>query len=107
MESLAHLGFPGWLATLLGVYKLLAAVALIFGARWPRVQEWAFAGLFFDLSGAVIAHAVVGDGIAGSAPAGILLVLTGMTYVARQAFPQHRASEGAAVVREHGLAAEP
>lgn len=88
MESLAHVGFPAWMATLLGVYKLLAAAALIFGARWPRLQEWAFAGLFFDLSGAIVAHVMVSDGVAGSAPAGILLVLTGVTYAAQRSFPQ-------------------
>lgn len=87
LESLAHLGYPAYLATLLGVCKLLAAVTLVFGSRWPRLKEWAFAGLVFDLGGAVIAHATAGDGIAGIAPSGVLLFLTGVTYWAQQRFP--------------------
>jgi len=86
MQVLAHLGYPGYLATLLGVCKLLAALTLVFGARWPRLKEWAFAGLVFDLGGAVIAHQISGDGVAGSAPAGVLLVLTGVTYWAQHRF---------------------
>lgn len=94
LQSLMHLGFPSYLATLLGVYKLLAAVTLVFGSRWPRLKEWAFAGVFFDLSGAVIAHLASGDGLAGSAPAGVLLVLIGVTYVVQRSYePVHQAAE--------------
>lgn len=86
MQSLEHLGYPGYLATLLGVCKLLAAGVLVFGARSPRLKEWAFAGLVFDLGGAIIAHWVSGDGIPGIAPAGVLLVLTIVTYGAQRRF---------------------
>ena len=92
MQAAAHLGYPAYIATELGIWKLLAAVALVFGARWPRLQEWAFAGVFFDLSGAVVAHAASGDGLADSAPAGVLLLLTGVAYVAHRRFP--RTAEG-------------
>ena len=86
MESLASLGYPEYLATLLGVCKLLAAVTLVFGSRWPRLKEWAFAGLVFDLGGAVIAHLAAGEPVVRALPAGALLVLTATTYAAQQRF---------------------
>lgn len=86
MEAAAHLGYPAYIVTELGVWKLLAAVAFVFGARWPRLQEWAFAGVFFDLSGALVAHAASGDAISESVPAGVLLLLTGIAYVAHRRF---------------------
>jgi uncharacterized membrane protein YphA (DoxX/SURF4 family) len=86
VQMLQHLGYPVYLATLLGIYKLLAAITLVIGSRWPRLKEWAFAGLFFNLSGAIVAHAASGDGFVGSAPPGVLLALTGMTYVAQRLF---------------------
>lgn len=86
MESLADLGYPAYLATLLGACKLLAAVTLVFGSRWPRLKEWAFAGLVFDLGGAVIAHLAAGEPSVRALPAGVLLVLTAMTYAAQRRF---------------------
>lgn len=86
MESLANLGYPAYLAVLLGVCKLLAAVTVVLGARWPRLKEWAFAGLVFDLGGAVIAHLAAGEPAARAVPAGVLLVLTGITYAAQREY---------------------
>lgn len=86
MQAAAHLGYPAYIATELGIWKLLAAVTFVFGSRWPRLTEWAFAGVFFDLSGALVAHTASGDGLADSAPAGVLLLLTGVAYVAHRRF---------------------
>lgn len=81
LEALQHLGYPLYLATLLGTWKLLAVAALLGGSRWPRLKEWAFAGLFFNLTGAIVAHLAVNDSLAQSAPAALVLLLTGVTYV--------------------------
>ncbi|HSC86292.1 MAG TPA: DoxX family protein [Polyangiaceae bacterium] len=86
MQAALHLGYPPYIATELGIWKLLAAVTFVFGARWPRLKEWAFAGVFFDLSGALVAHTASGDGLVDSAPAGVLLLLTGVAYVAHRRF---------------------
>ncbi|MBX2801535.1 MAG: DoxX family protein [Myxococcales bacterium] len=71
-----HLGYPLHFVYLLGTWKLLGAIALIV-PLWPRVKEWAYAGFFFNLTGAAIAHAGVGDGIgeimAPAVPLGLLL----------------------------------
>lgn len=84
LQSLEHLGYPAYLATLLGICKLLAAVTLLSAARWPRLTEWAFAGLVFDLGGAIVAHVMSGDGVAGSVPAATLLALTAWAYAAHR-----------------------
>lgn len=57
-----HLGYPLYFLTIIGTWKILGAIAIV----WPgfsRIREWAFAGIFFELSGAVVSHLAVGDGI--------------------------------------------
>lgn len=58
---LNHLGYPPYLLTILGVWKILGAIAIVI-PRFPRLKEWAYAGFFFDLSGAAASHAFSGDG---------------------------------------------
>src|SRR5262245_4581704 len=77
-ETMEHLGYPAYVTTILGVWKLAAVVPLL-APRWPRVKEWAYAGMFFDLTGAVASHLAVGDGIpAIVAPT----ILTGLVVAA-------------------------
>ncbi|MBC8066954.1 MAG: DoxX family protein, partial [Deltaproteobacteria bacterium] len=59
-EGFARLGLPLYLATMLGVWKLLG-VAAIAAPGLPRLKEWAYAGFFFELSGAVVMHAIFGE----------------------------------------------
>ena len=61
-EALAHLGYPMHLLTLMGVAKLLAAVAVL-QTKFRTVKEWAFAGFAFTCVGAFCSRAAVGDGI--------------------------------------------
>ena len=58
---IAHLGYPDYLLPFLGVAKLLGVAGLL-APRFPRVKEWAYAGLSFDLVGAFYSHLSVGDG---------------------------------------------
>ena len=46
-------GFPAYLLTILGVWKLLGVIALLVPG-FPRLKEWAYAGFFFDLTGAAV-----------------------------------------------------
>ncbi len=59
-EMLAHLGYPLYLLFILGAWKLPCAVVLLI-PRLPRLKEWAYAGAFFNYSGAVASHVLVGD----------------------------------------------
>lgn len=61
VDAMKHLGYPAYLAALLGTWKVLGALAVI-APGLPRLKEWAYAGMMFDLSGAFVSHAAVGDG---------------------------------------------
>lgn len=58
---LERLGYPAYVATLLGIWKLAGAIAIVI-PRFPRLKEWAYAGFFFELTGAAASHAFSGDG---------------------------------------------
>lgn len=47
----AQLGYPNYIIPFLGIAKILGAIAIIIPG-YPRLKEWAYAGLFFDLAGA-------------------------------------------------------
>src|SRR5215470_5391256 len=67
VQAIAGLGYPVYLASILGVWKLLGAAAIATPGL-PRLKEWAYAGVLFDLSGAALSHAIHGD------PAGKVMV---------------------------------
>jgi uncharacterized membrane protein YphA (DoxX/SURF4 family) len=60
-QVMAHLGYPVYLLTILGWWKLLGAIALLV-PRFPRLKEWAYAGTFFEMTGAAASLAARGDG---------------------------------------------
>jgi len=71
----AHLGYPAYLLFILGLWKVLGAVAVVIPG-FPRLKEWAYAGFFFDLTGAAASHAFAGDGAADIlAPLGFLVLV--------------------------------
>lgn len=59
-EGMTHLGYPLYFATILGFWKVLGAIVLL-APRLPRLKEWAYAGAFFDMTGAVASHILSGD----------------------------------------------
>lgn len=60
LEGMSHLGYPAYFAGILGVWKVLGALALV-APRFPRLKEWAYAGIAFDLTGAAVSHFASGD----------------------------------------------
>jgi hypothetical protein len=71
-----RLGYPTYFLVILGVWKLLGAVALVI-PRFPRLKEWAYAGVVFNLTGALISHVVSGDIEPG--PMAYLVTMIGAT----------------------------
>jgi DoxX-like family len=53
------LEYPLYFFAILGFWKVLGAVAILM-PRFPRLKEWAYAGIFFDLTGAAASCAAVG-----------------------------------------------
>lgn len=58
-EDMAHLGYPLYFLTFLGVWKVLGAITILLPG-FPRLKEWAYAGMMFDICGAVVSRAVSG-----------------------------------------------
>jgi len=86
IELFTHLGYPIYFLYLLGVWKLLGVIAVLL-PKFLIVKEWAYAGFFFAMSGAVYSHIVVGDGFGEIFPCLLLLVLTVVSWYFR---PQDR-----------------
>ncbi|HZU09096.1 MAG TPA: DoxX family protein [Pseudacidobacterium sp.] len=59
---LTHLGYPLYLLVILGVWRVPGALTLLV-PRFPRLKEWAYAGAFFDYTGAAASHLWAGDGV--------------------------------------------
>ena len=60
VDGFVHvLGYPLYFVTILGVWKVLGAIAILV-PRFPRLKEWSYAGIFFDLTGAAATWAAVG-----------------------------------------------
>jgi hypothetical protein len=60
VDILAQLGYPAYLLTIIGTWKLLAGIALIV-PRFPRLKEWAYAGILFEMTGAAASWIAMGD----------------------------------------------
>lgn len=81
-DMIAHLGYPFYLLTLLGICKVLGVVAILI-PKFPLVKEWAYAGFFFLVTGALFSHASSGDPPTAMLPALLLLVLTAVSWYFR------------------------
>lgn len=62
VEAITHLGYPTYLLTIIGIPKVLGAIAVLLPGT-PRLKEWAYAGMMIDLLGASASHAAVGDAV--------------------------------------------
>ena len=84
VDIIAQLGYPTYFLTIIGTWKLLGVVAILLPG-FALVKEWAYAGFFFIMSGAVFSHLAAGDPAKALAPASILLVLIVMSWYFRPA----------------------
>lgn len=74
LAEMKHLGYPSYFLTILGVGRFLGAIAIVI-PRFPRLKEWAYAGIVIDLIGASASHAYAGDDPAEIASPIIFLLL--------------------------------
>lgn len=78
------LGYPMYILALLGIWKLLGVVAVLI-PKYPILKEWAYAGFFFTMTGAIYSHIAAGSTINEIFPPILLLVLTAVSYYFRPA----------------------
>ena len=86
VDQITHLGYPAYLLTILGIWKILGVGAVLI-PKFPRLKEWAYAGFFFAMSGAAISHIALADPISKIAPSLLLLILTVVSWYFR---PENR-----------------
>jgi uncharacterized membrane protein YphA (DoxX/SURF4 family) len=89
-EAFAELGYPPYVVTLLGGCKVLGGLALL-APGLPRLKEWAYAGITFNLLGAAVSHATAGHpAVKVIAP----LVILGIALASWRLRPASRRIEG-------------
>lgn len=84
VNMMTHLGYPVYFLTILGVWKVMGAIAVLI-PKFPLLKEWAYAGFFFAMSGAIFSHIASGDAGTRVLPALLLLVLTVISWYLRPA----------------------
>jgi len=83
-DMMARLGYPLYFLTILAVWKFLGVVAVLV-PKFPLVKEWAYAGFFFAMTGAVFSHFAIGDEAKEYFGPLLLLVLTAVSWYFRPA----------------------
>jgi hypothetical protein len=98
-----HLGYPGYFSVILGVWKVLGAVAVL-APRFPRLKEWAYAGMFFNMTGAVASHVAVGDPVVTLIAPIIFSVLVAASWLLRPLARRDDLAGSAASSRSRAIA---
>jgi hypothetical protein len=60
IAGFAPLGYPTYFISIIGFWKVLAIIAILV-PKLPLVKEWAYAGIFFAMTGASASHIAVND----------------------------------------------
>lgn len=82
--GITQLGYPVYVLTIIGIWKLLGVVALLI-PKFPLLKEWTYAGIFFLLSAAIFSHIAVDHPVKELIPSIVLLVLMGLSWYLRPA----------------------
>jgi hypothetical protein len=67
VDVVTSLGYPVYVLTILGAWKLLGGATLL-APGLPRLKEWAYAGIVFELTAAAASLIVRGYGVGDVAP---------------------------------------
>jgi hypothetical protein len=84
VTNMKHLGFDPHFMTILGLWKIAGGLTILLRPG-PVVTEWAYAGIFFTLTGAAWSHLAAGDGVGGAIGPlvflGLAMLSRGMAFV--------------------------
>jgi len=75
IDGFKPLGYPVYFISLIGIWKMLGVIAILIPG-FKLLKEWAYAGFFFAMAGAIISHIATGSGMGEIAPPLLLLLLT-------------------------------
>lgn len=84
VDMFNRIGYPSYFMTIIGVWKLLGVIAILV-PRFPLIKEWAYAGFFFNMTGAVFSHAFSGSAAMEYFGPMLLIVLTIISWYFRPA----------------------
>ncbi|MBR9860552.1 DoxX family protein [bacterium] len=73
-EIMERLDYPPYFSVIIGIWKVAGVVVLLL-PRLPTIKEWAYAGFFFVMTGALFSHIAVGDPLTEAIPSIVLLVM--------------------------------
>lgn len=82
VDMMNHLGYPIYFLTILGIWKILGVIAVLI-PKFTLLKEWAYAGFFFAMSGAIFSHLACGDALIALFGPTLLLVLTIVSWYFR------------------------
>ncbi len=82
VDGITQLGYPVYLLTLIGIWKILGVIAVLI-PKFPLLKEWAYAGFFFLMSGALFTHIAVGSQLNELFPSLLLLILIVVSWYFR------------------------
>lgn len=82
VNKMTELGYPLYFLTIIGVWKILGVVAILI-PKFPLLKEWAYAGFFITMSGAIISHLMSGSEAKEIFGPALLLVLTIISWYFR------------------------
>ncbi|MES2590922.1 MAG: DoxX family protein [Bacteroidota bacterium] len=84
VDMFTNLGYPIYFLTILGIWKILGVITVLI-PKFPLLKEWAYAGFFFTMTGALFSHLAVGDPAMEFFGPSLLLVLTVVSWYLRPA----------------------
>lgn len=82
LSTLTDLGYPAYLATIMGVAKVGSGVVVL-APRLPRLKEWAYAGILVNMLGAAASQLFAGTSPAAAVPPLLLAVVAVASWASR------------------------
>ena len=84
VQGFKPLGYPNYFISIIGVWKVLGIVAILI-PKFKLLKEWAYAGMFFVMTGAVISHIASNDVSIQIIAPGVLSIFTVLSWYLRPA----------------------
>jgi hypothetical protein len=84
IQGFKPLGYPTYFIELIGIWKMLGIIAILVPG-FKLLKEWAYAGIFFTMTGAVISHIASNDMTVQIVAPIVLAIFTVLSWYLRPA----------------------